>query len=227
METLIKQIEVIPLSGEDLVSMANKMGNTHTKWMQYENLRTVKDLDSLFPAEGSPNHINTIFFLLQIRNDGPKPQIGHWISLIKTKPDEGERASMAEYIYADPYGLSINEDLMATGEEDYWTNLFRGRKIDVSKFKYQKFRADLNTCGRWAVERSIFHFMSNKQHDNIIIKPIRSMVNDLDVYVIFMTMFLSKSDDVVRTFFMEKSLKGGSIHYGNLFSRMGKGGAVV
>ena len=36
MDNLVQKIEAIPLSGEDLVTMAVKMGNQKTRWINYE-----------------------------------------------------------------------------------------------------------------------------------------------------------------------------------------------
>lgn len=217
MDNLIQRIEILDLSLEDLDMMSKKMGNLHTKGMLYEELKNVDDIDKLFPAEDEPGHINSIYFLFQIRNM-PQQTVGHFAVLMK-------RAD--RYIYFDPYGLSLGEDLVLTGEPPYLTDLLKGRKVDVNTVRYQQWRDQTQTCGRHVVMRSIFHFMSNKQYDDLIIKPVKKMVNNVDTYVILATMLLSKSDDVIRMFFKEKALPGQPHINNNIdFKHRGTGGSV-
>lgn len=227
MDNLIQQIEIIDLSGDDLNLMSQKMGNSHTRWMLYEDLKTVTDIDKLFPAETEPGHINAIYFLFEIRNM-PQESVGHWAVLIKQRPegDETKRPSEADYVYFDPYGLSLGEDLKLTGEPPYLTNLLKGRKLDQNKVRYQQWRDQTQTCGRHTVMRAIFHFMNNKQYDQFIINPVKKMVNNVDTYVILSTMLLSKSDDVIRTFFKEKAMPGRTINNSLNFNHRATGGSV-
>jgi len=227
MDNLIQRIEIIDLSGEDLQMMCRKMGNEHTKWMLYEDLKNVTNIDKLFPAEEEGGHINSIFFLFQIRNM-PQESIGHWAALIRHPKgkDETRRPSEAEYTYFDPYGLALGEDLKLTGEPPYLTNLLQGRKVEVNKVKYQQWRDQTQTCGRHVVMRAIFHFMNNKQYDMFIINPVKKMVMNVDVYVILSTMLLSKSDDVIRTFFKQKAMPGRTMNNTLDFNHRATGGSV-
>ena len=191
---LVSQLEQIPLDGDDLETMANSLGVSRVRSVLYSQLKG-KSLDDIFSG------VDAVFVLYEIKNTdgrGSKPVIGHWIVLLNN--DKGVS-------YYDPYGLSISQDLHLTGEPDYYQKLFNNIKVDVNDKRHQKFRDDVNTCGRHCVSRSIFWFMTNRQYDSLVVKPILSnkMVANLDAYVSILTAFLDKSDKVVLTLFKEKA----------------------
>ena len=83
MDNLINNIEIIPLSGDDLQSMAMKLGNPKTAWLMYSQLGEFDSVDHLFELNRNTGEhkFNTIFILLEILNHDDKAQVGHWISL--------------------------------------------------------------------------------------------------------------------------------------------------
>ncbi len=194
MDNLISQLENIPLDGDDLETMANSLGVSRVSSIMYSQLKG-KSLEDLFSGS------DAVFILYEIKNkdgrDQSKNTVGHWILLVNN--DKGVS-------YYDPYGLSISQDLHITGEPDFYSQLFKNTKVDVNDKRHQKFRDDVNTCGRHCVGRSIFWFMTNKEYDSLVLKPIISarMVSTLDVYVSILTAFLDKSDKVVLSFFKDK-----------------------
>lgn len=200
MDNLINNIEVIPLSGEDLQMMAMKMGNPKTAWMTYSQLSQFNDIDKLFELNRSTgdHKFNTIFVLLQIMNKTEKPQVGHWISL-------GFDAKL-QLQYYDPYGLTIEQDIAVTGQSDLLIRLLQGRDVMVNKHQHQALRANQNECGRHTVVKSVFHFLNVDQYNSLVIMPllVSKQVSSPDVLVSLLTAFLSKSDEMVRIFFKQK-----------------------
>ncbi len=202
MDNLINNIEAIPLSGEDLQSMAMKLGNQKTAWMPYSQLSKFSDVDSLFQLNRNTgdSKFNTIFVLLEILNQGPKATVGHWISL--------SFDHLLNIQYYDPYGLSIEQDIAVTGESNLLPNLLKGHDVNVNKHQHQSLRQNQNECGRHCVVKSIFHFLDiNDYHDRIILPLIISkQVSTPDVFVSLLTAFLDKSDDVVKLAFSKGQL---------------------
>lgn len=182
-------LEGIPLSGADLLSMANKLGNSNTAWIPYQDLSRYKNLTELFSSKPG---LNTVFVLLQILNEGPKPVVGHWISL--SINSEGGLS------YYDPYGLTPEQDITVTGESDLLLRLLDGVRVDVNRARHQEVKSKQNECGRHTVVRSLFVDLSNKQYNDLIIVPAvqSKLVGSADVLVTLLTGFLSQSDVAVK-----------------------------
>lgn len=194
MESLINELEGIPLSGCDLVAMATKLGNPHTRYIdEYDSLKNIKSLEELFVD------VNSVFILLDIFSDRePMAHIGHWVALCL-----GDRAIQ----FFDPYGNSLEKDLELTGEEPYLQKLLYGYKLNENKHKLQKNSDDVNTCGRHTVARALFHFLSNDEYYNRVIEPMikKRLVKNPDVFVSLLTAFLGcksdKGDQKIMNFF--------------------------
>ena len=185
MNSLVNGLETIPLSGCDLVSMATKLGNTHTRYIDdYDSLKNVKSVEELFDG------VNSVFILLDIFSDrNVLEHIGHWIVLCL-----GDKAIQ----FFDPYGNSLEKDLELTGEEPYLQKLLYGYKVEENKHKLQKENDDVNTCGRHDVVRAVFHFLSNQEYYDRVIAPIikQKLVKNPDVLVTLLTAFLGCESDV-------------------------------
>lgn len=189
MDDLITRLELLPLTGADLVMMSNKLGNAKTRFIIYDNLRNIKKVDELFAG------VNSVFILFQIRNMSGPPSVGHWAVLIKTRKGLS---------YYDPYGLVLSEDIELSGEPAWLEKLLKGQEVEMNRHRHQKFRNEVQTCGRHTVVRSVFHFMTNDEYDRLVIKPILHFVEDADVFVSIMTAFLDDTDEVIRAFFKSK-----------------------
>lgn len=205
----IEQLEEIPLDGNDLIIMSTKLGNPHCKWMVYDDLAMVEHINELFTnADGSDSGINTMFILLQIQSQNGDT-IGHWISITKYNP-LAKNVLGFEYGHYDPYGFTLDQELSFTHEKPLLTNLLTGVKFEENRVRHQAFKnklTDINTCGRHCVSRAIFYYLTNKNYNDLIIKPIlnRNDVRDPDVMVSVLTGFLPPNDDPVREFFMNRS----------------------
>lgn len=196
----IQQLEEIPLDGDDLIIMSTKLGNPLCKWMMYDELAKVDNIEALF-QEGN----NTMFILLQIQTQNGNT-VGHWISMTKYDP-KAKNTRGFEYGHYDSYGLSVDEELSFTHAQPLLTNILTGVKFEENRVQHQAFKnkqTDINTCGRHTVSRSVFYYLTNKNYNDLIIKPIltRSEVRDPDVMVAILTGFLPPNDDPVRQFFM-------------------------
>lgn len=196
MDNLVRELEKIPLTGNDLIIQSKKMGNANVGWILYDDLVKFETIDQLLATK------NTMFILLQIKNKGDIDEIGHWISVSKDSSGQTQ--------YYDPYGLSIEEDLAATGESGILLGLIKNSSnhsnINVNKIQHQELRNEVNVCGRHTVVRSIFHYLNNDQYNSLVIVPlIRSkQVHNPDVLVALMTAFLTNTDNVAKQFFLEK-----------------------
>lgn len=199
---LVILLEDIPLSGDDLLEISEKMGNPDVGWVLYDDLQKINDLDELpkiarAKLEREGDTLNTVFVLLQIKHTDGIQSVGHWVTLSK---------SGDTIIYYDPYGLSISQDLIVTGEPDLLSRLLKGKKVDVNSFKHQNIKHETNVCGRHCCLRSIFHFLSNKDYNDDIIRPMidNKEVKDSDVMISLITGLLSKSDEIVKKILTER-----------------------
>lgn len=195
MDSLILRLEEIPLDGEDLIMMSEKLGNPNVSFMGYNELENVVNIFDIFKGT-----VQSVFILLDIRNDRDMRSIGHWVLLGKNK---------RKLYYYDPYGLNLGKDLVLTGSEPYLTMLLSKRELDVNHFRHQMFRDEINTCGRHLVVRAFFNYMTNDEYDKQVIRPLKTFVTDNDVFVTLMTGFLAKSDNVVAKFFQKKRVRPG------------------
>lgn len=176
---LIKGLEKIPLSGDDLTIMARKLG-VETSFILYEHLEG-HTLESL-PEK--------LFILFNIKDrSGMNRPIGHW-ALLMQKP----------LVYYDPYGLKVSQEIMVSHKEQFLNEILRGKRVDVNIHRHQQIREETNTCGRHAVVRSIFN-ISNDQYNKSVIVPSLVHVDSPDTLVALITAFLSESDLVLKDFF--------------------------
>lgn len=200
MDNLVQRIEAIPLDGSDLVTMATKMGNPKTTWMLFSGLEKFETIDQVFGLQrASGAHMfNTVFVLIGIENAAGMNQTGHWITL--------SFDAKLQFQYYDPYALTINQDLVASGTmTDVFSRLLNGQNVNVNQHQHQKFKEALQNCGRHTAVRSVFHFMNNDQYNALVIAPIvKHNVSDADTFVSIMTAFLAKTDDVIRMMFQKQ-----------------------
>lgn len=178
---LIQELETIPLSGLDLMQMSNKLGNPHTEWILYDHLSTMKTVEDLFRGG-----VNSNFILFTISTEQGPARIGHWITLIK-------RGS--SYSYYDPYGLTISQDIILSGEPPHLERLLRGKTVEVNRERHQLMKAEVNTCGRHCVVRALLFRRTNAEYGKVL-QQSKPFVMDNDVFVSLLTAFLSKSDQV-------------------------------
>lgn len=143
MDKIIKNAEIMDLSGEDIMRMCkNKV-----KIIDYETMENYKTIDDVF------DNNNATIILYET-----KKNFGHWTLLLKDN-DNLE--------FFDPYGLKPDEELKY--DNNYNTRIHNGvlvphlthllndspYKLNYNKKRLQKMLKDINTCGRWCVSRVI------------------------------------------------------------------------
>lgn len=214
-KNLVTILESIALSGEDLIEISSKMGNPDVSWMLYDDLDKVSKIEELFT-----NGITCVFLLLQIRHTDGVQSVGHWVAL--SILEDGTT------IYYDPYGLSINEDLLITKEPDLILKLLQNKNVDINDRQHQSIKHETNVCGRHCCLRSIFHFLTNRQYHETVIAPLieSKQVANPDIMISLITGLLSRSDDVVLKILQPKKTVPRSRTHKNTVSRQ-LGGSVA
>lgn len=185
---ILLNIESIALDGNDLKTIAGKMGQPNTEWILYDDLKKVTKIEDLFMG-----NVNAIYVLLEIVNP-PQNPVGHWITLILDR-------NTSTLIHYDSYGFNVDQETSITGQDKgVLLNLVRnsGLKLDINKSAHQSNdeRANVNTCGRFCAVRAIFFRLSNKEFNDLIIQPpIKDkLVSDPDILVSALTGWLVEVD---------------------------------
>jgi len=170
----IRQLELIPLRGDQLTRMlshVNYKGATkHARWILYDDLYKIRDLDQIFNKK-----TDALFILLRIRSEANLP-VGHWICITRT-----------EYSYHvfDPYGLDVEEELHVTHEPGYIRRLLAHKRHSVNKFRFQKVKTDINTCGIHCCMRALMSHLSNDEFAHFMNTNIHHIDYDKLVTLIF------------------------------------------
>lgn len=194
MDNLNDDLTKIPLSGDDLIEIATKLGRNKDEmaWVTYDGLHMFDSLHDLFNTK----EIDTLFILMQ----PPGENIGHWATLgIAANPNGG-------FYWYDPYGFSIENVLQITKADNILLEFLRGQKVDENTHRHQKLGTDngaeINTCGRHDAVRVLFNHLTNDEYNSRVIMPLidKKVVDNADTIVNLMTAFLSDSDKVVEQF---------------------------
>lgn len=149
---IIKKTESIALTFDQLQFLVGEKVTAQCKWIIYDDLKKFKNIEDLM-SKGA------VVILLQIeRRDAPK--VGHFIILLDHK---------THYEHFDSYGLDIDEENSITNEH-HLTNIFRttGKRIVNNSKRLQRFREDINTCGRWCVARLLLKHLELAQFISLI-----------------------------------------------------------
>ena len=187
---LVNKLEEIPLSGDDLLKIAECLGTKRIKHMLYDDLQKFKNVDQLFG-----NDIDSIYILLQIKNQEGVGSIGHWVCFIFHRDKN-------EYYWFDPYGLRISEELSITHEPAFIVDLTKGIVVEENIIQHQKFSGDIATCGRHCVLRSVFYHLNNDEYNKLVISPmVPKPIREADMLVALMTGLASESDKALIQFF--------------------------
>jgi hypothetical protein len=159
MEEQLRKIRAYPLSNDDIQAILEP----DTKILTYPDFGRMTSIEEAFDPLG-----RCIFLFLT-----ESPTSGHWLTMFQRKGGDIE--------YFDSYGdkpeaqrewLS-DEQLEQLGQsQPYLWKLLKasGRRVFYSPVQYQKDRADVNTCGRWAVARLICKDMSNHEFHTLVSK---------------------------------------------------------
>lgn len=165
--SLVKD-EGTPLNAEQLQAMSN----VPIKFVVYDELGDTTLYQLL--------ENNAVCILLKIHGDGNIAPVGHWVALIKNK---------AGIEHFDSYGLTLDKELSITHENKHLSDMLKNVHFTESKFKFQEFRHEVNTCGRHCVVRCMMKHMTTLEYT----KWMRGMPAKADEVVTMMTMFPNKS----------------------------------
>lgn len=181
----LKDLEAIPLSCEHLLKMGGLVyfndKTPRLKCMLYDDIPNHTNIDTFM------NNLDSLIILYQIKADNTKEgsRVGHFICIC--------RQSHGKYSHFDSYGLDIDEEMHITHENpEIIKNLLAGVQFDTNKKKLQQFRNETQTCGLWALFRSLFFEMNNAQFLNYI-KPLLKMISGDDLVTLIFR-FLIKKD---------------------------------
>lgn len=201
---IILNIEAIALTGDDLVTIARKMGMPNSNWILYNDLGKVTRMEDLFMGDTI-----ALYVLLEIV-DGDS-NVGHWITLILNRDTN-------TLIHYDSYGFNVDQETSITGQDKgLLLNLIRSSQLthDVNKYQHQSNdeRANVNTCGRFCSLRAVFFQLTNKEFNNLIIEPpIKDrLIANPDVLVASLTGFLVKEDHDQHARLLEKLNRPGKM----------------
>lgn len=168
---MIRKLESSDLTFQQLKDLMGPNQSKQTKFLTYDQLAPFKSFQQLFKG------VKAIIVLLQPEQKNA-PKSGHFITLL----DHGTHVE-----HFDSYGLSIDEEMKIT-DEHHMTNLFNSEKRPMvqNTKKLQRFKNDINTCGRWCVARILLKQMELEE----FIKLIESLGPANDEMVTAMTLLL-------------------------------------
>lgn len=160
------QKQSTPLSFENISSMLPK---DSTNLLMYQQLSYISSEQLLAKP--------TIILMQIERRNAPK--VGHFIAIL----------DYPEYVeHFDSYGLNIEEEVRITNETGILLSLLKQakKKIVSNHYRFQQFREDVETCGRWCVVRILLKQLALPQFKSFILAPVTSNDNK----VVLLTYFL-------------------------------------
>lgn len=168
---MIKRLESADLTFEQLKQLLGPKQSKQTLFLVYDQLKPYKNFSQLFKS-----HSAAVILLQPEYNNAPKS--GHFICLL-------DHRTHVEHF--DSYGLDVDEEIKIT-DEHHIANLFnQDKRSMVSNTKQlQRFKNDINTCGRWVVARILLKQMELSE----FLKMIESLGPANDEMVTAMTMLL-------------------------------------
>lgn len=169
---IVEISEKKPLSSIELEKM---LGETAVEIIGYHELKKYRSLKQMF------DKCKYWIILIVIESDSKTYNIGHWIALMDHN---------THYEHFDPYGIDIDEETVFTHERHpYLKNLFSSsdKKVEVNRIKFQQFKENVNTCGRWCVVRCKLGYFELQKFNSFI-----NIAHTIpDVAITLMTMFLT------------------------------------
>ena len=140
MDKIIDKAEQRDLTGDDLKNICRGK----VEIIPYHTLNEYESIEQLLSKFGA------VILLYEL-----KENFGHYVALFYNKDNDLE--------FFDSYGMKPDEELKyATYNLDngvpYLTKLLdkRGKKVVVNTRKFQAFKHEVNTCGRWTSIRILF-----------------------------------------------------------------------
>jgi hypothetical protein len=174
MDKLIHQFESKSFSGEDIRRLCDKQ----VRIMKYSDLAHHATLDDALGKHGAA----VILY-------ETKPNYGHWIAVHRVKNGVVE--------VFDPYGESIDAPLeyinpefaRQSGQWPILSELLKNsgyRRVVFNDVPLQRFRSDMNTCGRWCGLRIALRELPLQQ----FVKLFKGQRHPGDWYTTALTLFV-------------------------------------
>lgn len=163
----LPELEKIALSD---IEIDHSVGQIPHKIIEYPKLKGYRNLEELM--EG----LRAVIVLLEIDDDRTKS--GHWICILDRGPS---------YEYFDPYGMTPGQELSLTHEKPIILGILSrtNKKLIINQKRFQAFKHDVNTCGRWCICRVRHWKLDLKQFWTFIRRNPFGWQND--IYVTYLT----------------------------------------
>ncbi len=168
--SLLHHLESEVLSFQDLKDLLGPKNCKSIKFLTYDELAGYTSFTKLFKK------CDGVVVLLQGESQGAS-KVGHFILLLNY-PDSIE--------HFDSYGLTVDQELKIT-QEQHLTKLFNSSKkqfIQNTK-QLQRFKNDIQTCGRWVVARYLMRKL-HLQDFFVVIQKAAHHLNDETVTLLTM-----------------------------------------
>lgn len=156
MDKLVKHLETIDLSGEDISRMCG-LNNI----IPYHELSLFHSINQVLGTE------KAVILLYET-----KKNVGHWVLLYKS--------GMNSLTFFDSYGLKPDDELKYTpynyrydttgrNHVGHLTSLLNKSNymVNYNKIQLQQFYEHINTCGRYCVDRYLKKNMTNDEYTNL------------------------------------------------------------
>lgn len=165
------------LSFAQLKNMVGPHFSKAVKWVTYEQIQGSKTIAQVF---GGKKLVVILIFIKPDRTHFYETtHAGHFILLIN------HEHSIEHF---DSYGLGIDEELAITHENPFLKQLLNASKKEIinNTTKLQRFKENINTCGRWVVARILLHHLSLEK----FIEEVTNLGYPNDESVTLLTMLL-------------------------------------
>lgn len=166
----------IQVSDKEILSICKGKVNI----VQYHDLALVYSIDEIFKPELN----NCVIMLLELTEGN------HWVTLIK-------KDNIIEYY--NSYGKKPDAELnLYKYRQPYLSNLLykSGYMINWSNQLMQQFKNDVNTCGRWASLRAVYHELDNFSF-NRFMKNINVLHTPDDKVSIMTTVAVKQGENIL------------------------------
>lgn len=175
MDQIIKKMKKEAYSGRDIL----KACDWKTKIVKYSELKKYDSLDELL------NPFGCVVLLYETR-----PNYGHWVCIIRHKDSSVE--------FYDSYGIFIDDQLDNIDvvmrkrlgvNYPYLSELLvnSGSKIVFNKYRLQKMKNDINSCGRHVAFRIIMRDLNINEYTKLLINSHM----DPDSTITYLTAFVN------------------------------------
>jgi hypothetical protein len=166
METVINQLQKIPLSGDQILDAVDNK----TKIIRYPDLHKYNTIEDVL----HPYNCAVILY-------ESKPRYGHWVCIM-LHPD-----NTLEWF--DPYGFSVDEEFKFINADyrkatnQYYPAMCRlflnsPYHIVINKMEIQKYEKDNSSCGRHCVFRLISRHLPLEQYQQLMKKENNMNADD-------------------------------------------------